>query len=86
MNNKTNTLENFQVYVDGIPQVPTHIEALQAVFKSKTTQLAANARMQARMALYDARRGTKYRKIYNELARQKRNREFEKSIGLVAIK
>lgn len=65
---------------------PTAIEALQAAFKSTTQQFTANARMQARMALYDALHRTQYRRIRNELARKKRNEKFEKSIGLIAVK
>lgn len=85
MINKTNTLQNFQVYVDGELQSPTHVEALQAAFKSKTTQVSANARMQVRIVLYDLTHRTKYRRIRNQLARERRNREFEKSIGICLI-
>lgn len=81
-----NTNTQLEIRIDGELQTPTHIEALQAVFKSTTQQFTANARIQARMALYDLRYGTDYRRIRNELARKKRNEEFERSIGLVAIK
>lgn len=83
---KQNTHNQLEIRVDGQLVTPSHVEALQTAFKSTTQQFTANVRMQARMALYDLTHGTEYRRIRNELVRQKRNREFEQSIGLVAIK
>jgi len=83
--NNTNTLENFQVYVDGELITPTIKERVVSHVEARISHVTANIALQARMALYDARYGTHYRQVRNKLAREKRNREFERAIGLVKI-
>lgn len=86
MINKTNTLQNFQVYVDGELQTPTITARLQSHVEARISHIKGNLVLQARMAVYDARFDTNYRQVRNKLARERRNREFEKSIGLVPVK
>lgn len=86
MSTNTNTLQNFQVYVDGELQSPTITERLQSHVEARISHIKGSLVLQARMAMYDARFGTNYRQVRNQLARERRNREFEKSIGLVSVK
>jgi hypothetical protein len=41
-----------------------------------------NSRLQAKMFVYDTLHRTQYRRIRNKLVQERRNREFESSIGL----
>lgn len=68
-----------------MPQPPSLVEATVSHITSAVTQSAANMLLQAQMGLYDLRMGTNYRTIRNELVRERRNKEFEKKIGLVAV-
>jgi hypothetical protein len=47
--------------------------------------MASTARLEVRMAVFDAIHGTDYRRIRHELMEQKRRKDFENSIGLVAV-
>lgn len=49
----------------------------------RAPDLRTRLQLQAEMLWYDIRHRTHYRRIRNELAREKRNREFEMKIGLV---
>lgn len=65
---------------------PSPLEASVSHVQAIISRFTGNVALQARMAVYDARSGTNYREIRNNLARQKRDQEFERSIGLVAVK
>ena len=85
MNKNTNQLQNFNVYVDGELQEPSLVERSVNHVEALISRFTGNVALQARMATYDALHGSNYRQIRNDLVREKRNQEFERSIGLVAI-
>lgn len=83
MKQNTNNLE-ITITRDG--QVTNEFQPTIADAAVSHVQAAVGAlSLQVRMAVYDVRYGTDYRTIRNNLVREKRNHEFEKSIGLVAI-
>lgn len=47
---------------------------------------AANVKLEARMAVFDAFHGTNYRQIRHDLIREQKLAKFEKSIGLSRVK
>lgn len=61
------------------------IEAVESALRRKVHNLGSYAYKQARMALFDARNGTSYRKSYNKLMHEKKLERFEESIGLVRV-
>lgn len=63
----------------------TGIEALVDNARNAVIGFVGNVGLQARMALFDAKHGTHYRSIRNELVEQKKRSEFEQRIGLIAI-
>lgn len=84
-NTNTNTLQNFQIVVDGQLQSPTITERLQSHIEARISRVKGSLVLQARMATFDALHGTNYRQVRNKLARERRNREFEKSIGICPV-
>lgn len=81
--------QTFTVYRDGEPDPeyqPSAVDnALEAV-RGAVGHVTGAIALQARMATFDVLHGTNYRQIRNQLAEQKKREEFERSIGLVAIK
>lgn len=71
----TNQLSNLTIVQDGevidAPGAPGIIE-----------QLIGRAQLQVEMAAYDLIHRTNYRRIRNDLVREKRNRAFEAKLGL----
>lgn len=85
MNKNTNNLPNFQVYEDGELLQPSLTERLQSHVEATISRFTGNIALQARMAVYDTLHGTNYRQVRNQLVREQRNQEFERSVGLVAV-
>lgn len=52
------------------------------VLQTGLIHLRQETRLQAKMAVYDVLHGTQYRRIRNQLAAERRNREFEARIGI----
>jgi hypothetical protein len=61
------------------------VEATRGLVMGKVAQLGGNVIKQAQMAWFDAREGTNYRSIYNTLQAEKRKKQFEHRIGLIAL-
>jgi hypothetical protein len=71
---------------DYMPKPPSAVtEAAQGLLNGLHGAIE-HMKLEARLIAHDAFFGTNYRTIRHELVRQKRNAEFERSIGIVAIK
>lgn len=92
MNTKEQTYMNIPIYIDGelqVPSEPTTVERLGSIVEHIQTSIAqftGTIALQARMATFDAVHGTNYREIRNTLVEQQKRHDFEKRIGLIAVK
>lgn len=55
------------------------------LLQSKIVHMRRESRLQAKMAVYDALHGTRYRHIRNRLAAEQRNKDFEVRIGIERV-
>lgn len=88
MNNKTETLQNFEVYRDGeLDQELTHAgPTLAETVVQGLQSVVEHAKLQSTMFVYDTVHRTNYRSIRNSLMAEKRNRQHEAAIGLERVK
>ncbi len=63
----------------------TGLEAVVDRVQNGTKAFVCNIALQTRMTVFDARHGTDYRHIRNQLVEQQKRHQFEQSIGLVAV-
>lgn len=83
--NQTHQPLQIEVLRDGEPDfdyMPTRAETALTAVHGLFTTLTAKARENGREIVYDAIHGTNYHSIKRELLREKRNRDWEASIGL----
>lgn len=65
---------------------PTMAEQARTAAIEGLQRVVGAVRLETRMLVFDALHGTNYRQIRHDLMAQKRRENFERSIGLVAIK
>jgi hypothetical protein len=61
------------------------LAGVRTTITSAIGNVAAAARLEVRMAVFDTLHGTNYRRIRHDLIEQQKRERFEKSIGLVAV-
>lgn len=61
-------------------------KALGGLLVEGARNFASNVKLEAKMAAFDFWHGTNYRIVRHELIEQERRRQFEQSIGLIAVR
>lgn len=85
--NTNETLQDFIVTRDGsideelTPSTPNVAEAVLGGLQAATEAI----KLQASMYVYDRIHGTAYRSIRNALVKEKKNRQYEASIGIERV-
>lgn len=64
---------------------PTQLEIARTAALQGLQHVIENIRLETRMFVFDALHGTNYRQIRHDLVEQRRRRDFEASIGLIAV-